>query len=192
MTGGILVVIKLFQGWLNDFRDDWRNQVWTLVQWVALITILFSPVWTERFSHQDDFRGGVGRDLASSIEATVDPAISSTILRIPNSNEESTHRVFVSSSQVRFEWRQTLERDLASLDSKTEMIPVAMMKLSREGHEKPEDISLIASDGGEVVVSTYVELQEGVNTFRIRYQSAKSKKIQEIDREYLVVYKKNN
>jgi hypothetical protein len=172
---------------LKKFRKNWRDHVWVGIQFAAMLTILLSPVWTEQLAGpRAEFRNP-RRDVAS-MGSGKDAGITSAVLPFPamDSKEE---RIFVNARQVRFEWRSSLDQrePARSKVQVGEWSPFSLEKRDEDTRGFVESISLIPSEGGGIVVSTFVELKEGVNFFRAQYRAPEGKIA---SRDFLVILKK--
>ncbi len=149
------------------------------MQWLALVTILLSPAWSDRLVPSKD----IARPQRSISSVRGDDAkISSAVLPIPEI-EDSEKRIFVEARQVRFEWRKILQRNPASHAYNT---PVLLERRERDSERVLEEIALIPGEGEGLVLSTFVELREGVNFFRATF---KDKKGQKTPNDFLVILK---
>jgi hypothetical protein len=151
------------------------DAAWVLLQSLALLAILFTPIWipptpgslSERFKkikHIDEVEGGERRPTS----------ITSRVLTIPGSGfrknivgkDEWSESLEAETRQVRFEWALGSE-------SSEEWRLSAIERKNPEGVW--EQVSLVWNESGSPIGSVYVELAQGENLFAAQVVSSKTR-----------------
>jgi len=153
---------------------------WVLLQCLALLAILFTPIWirpsssgslSERF-----------KKIRYTEEESVErrpTSITSRVLVIPGpgfrqqmaSSNEWSETLEAETRQVRFEWA-------LSSESQEEWRLSSITRKNTEGAW--EDVSLVWNEEGAPIGSVYIELGQGQNDFVAQMISAKTKKTKKI------------
>lgn len=159
-----------------------REAAWVLLQCMALLAILFTPIWIRpnpsgsvaerirKLGHSGDGSGGAGRRPTS---------ITSRVLVIPGPG-------FLKQSLGASEWSETLEAETRQIRFEWGLgiEPYQEWRLSsitRKNTEGSwEDVSLVWNEDGSPIGSVYIELAKGQNDFVAKMVSAKTKKTKKI------------
>ncbi|MEO5667997.1 MAG: hypothetical protein ABIR96_08060 [Bdellovibrionota bacterium] len=162
-------------GW-NKHQHRVVGAAWVLLQCLALVAILFTPVWvhptdsslSERFKKIQHVESPDGPERRPT-------SITSSVIPIPNASfrknllhlTEWSEDMESDTRQIRFEWALSAEpRDeewrLSTIERKNE-----------DGGW--EDVSLVWNEFGMPIGSVYVELAKGENVFAAQVVSSKTK-----------------
>lgn len=146
-----------------------------LLQCLALVAILFTPIWirptggslSERFKQ---IQRNVGSELAerrpTSITSRVIPIPSSNFLKKLSQETEWSENLESETRQIRFEWA------LSPQPSEDEW---RLLSIERKTHEGSwEGVSLVWNEQGLPIGSVYLELAQGPNLFTAWVVSAKT------------------
>jgi hypothetical protein len=155
-----------------------RSGLWVALQALSLASILLAPIWLQW--------GGVkpvtGRRVprtpdslyAAEQAATLKPVtITSRTVTLPEPDAPPSGVLRVKTAQVRFEW---IRRDSGAgqdgIRSPASKPAWSLVKIERREEKEWIDVSLLRGESNQVLGSSFLELDSGMNEFRISFKSA--------------------